>query len=144
MSSAEPFVLSESTNTYTTSFQSSPGRYFDEPLKIRDSTRLSRSSTTSAESNNTAVNGEASPPLDTPTFWGEQRRVWISANSGTSQDSQTRRRRTLVLCFDGTGDQFDGDVRSFYPFYASSWYAKVILTYTELQRCPISCYAQEG
>ena len=36
--------------------------------------------------------------------WRDDKRIWIHAgNSTTSQ-------RTLVLCFDGTGDEFDSDV----------------------------------
>ncbi|KAI0091262.1 hypothetical protein BDY19DRAFT_1086277 [Irpex rosettiformis] len=36
-------------------------------------------------------------------IWRDDRRIWIPA--GPSEDS----RRTLVLCFDGTGDEFDSD-----------------------------------
>ena len=45
--------------------------------------------------------------------------------------------RTLVLCFDGTGDQFDADVRShfLFPGYASGHLA---------HRTPLCCYLQNS
>ncbi|THH27339.1 hypothetical protein EUX98_g6851 [Antrodiella citrinella] len=36
--------------------------------------------------------------------WSEESRIWMSANK-----PGTKRGRTLILCFDGTGDQFDSD-----------------------------------
>jgi len=39
--------------------------------------------------------------------WGEESRIWIPAVTIPQLASQ--RQRTIVLCFDGTGDQFDGD-----------------------------------
>lgn len=109
--------FTESPSAYTTSFQLSPNTYFSEPeeckpkdlsFPFRYRSGPSRSSTISQ---NTAVDS-VSPVDDGPdSFWGEEKHVWISASS--SQNNTTRRRRTLVLCFDGTGDQFDGDVRDF-------------------------------
>lgn len=108
-----PFV--ESPSAYTTSFQRTPDAYVDEPNSytpqdvhepILSRLTTSRESTISRDSQHTVVDTE--PALD--EAWGEEKRIWISANS--SPHSQNRRRRTLVLCFDGTGDQFDGDVLS--------------------------------
>lgn len=40
------------------------------------------------------------------TSWSEKSRIWIPSPN-------IKRARTLILCFDGTGDEFDSDVRSF-------------------------------
>lgn len=35
--------------------------------------------------------------------WGEAKKIWIPSE-------HSNRNRTLILCFDGTGDHFDSDV----------------------------------
>jgi hypothetical protein len=45
------------------------------------------------------------------SHWGATTRTHFP---GPGVDSQSR--RIFVLCFDGTGDQFDADVRLLYPF----------------------------
>lgn len=47
--------------------------------------------------------------------WVDESRIWIRAVSNPRANAPFQRStqqpcRTLVLCFDGTGDQFDGDV----------------------------------
>lgn len=107
--------LTESPTAYTTSFQLSSNTYFSEPeeckpkdfnFPFRYRSGPSRSSTISQ---NTAVDSVSPVDDGSDSFWGEEKHVWISASS--SPNNAARRRRTLVLCFDGTGDQFDGDVR---------------------------------
>ncbi|KAH8099325.1 hypothetical protein BXZ70DRAFT_943272 [Cristinia sonorae] len=121
MSSDAPTV--DSPTAYTTSFNPSPNVYFDEPsllkLKETDLPFLSRGepSRSSTISQSTAVNDDPrTPSHEGSVYWGEEKRVWISANS--APHSETRRRRTLVLCFDGTGDQFDGDNSNVVQFLA--------------------------
>jgi hypothetical protein len=44
----------------------------------------------------------------------QHKRVWIS--DPKTADPEDPRGRTLVLCFDGTGDSFDADVSPFFSF----------------------------
>ena len=58
---------------------------------------------------------------------GEDQRVWIQANG--EKHCCGHQHRTLVLCFDGTGDQFDDSVRE--PLLVDVAY---LTLRTELQR----------
>jgi len=50
-----------------------------------------------------------SKPDGTNQFrWSEQSRIWLTATKPETK-SEREHGRTLVLCFDGTGDQFDSD-----------------------------------
>lgn len=49
----------------------------------------------------------------TMAFDEQARRTWISADN--PEKTCGHRHRTLVLCFDGTGDQFDDDVSDRLP-----------------------------
>lgn len=60
----------------------------------------SQASSSSAGSDTTAFGEDAS--LD--KLWRDDKRIWIHSDHVESQH------RTLVLCFDGTGDEFDSDV----------------------------------
>lgn len=95
-------VFSTSPSVYKTSFDSniSEGQDHDyrKKRRMRPTVRLARSSVSDSEM--TCVGQES--------HWGEQKRVWISAEDPCTSSA---RRRTLILCFDGTGDQFDSDVR---------------------------------
>lgn len=122
-----PKPISDSPTAYTTSFRISPKLENEEPnirrMKEYNFPEVpdvdeplpesSKFTTISRDSQFTAVNSDANPFADPDAFWGEQKRVWIAANS--DPDSIVPQRRTLVLCFDGTGDQFDGDVRNSLP-----------------------------
>lgn len=57
-----------------------------------------------------------------------------------SNADMERKSRTLVLCFDGTGDQFDDDVSSLTSVYALSHSP----FHAELQRRPVSRCSQKG
>lgn len=59
----------------------------------------SQASSSSAASDTTAFGEDAS--LD--KLWRDDKRIWIHSDHVESQH------RTLVLCFDGTGDEFDSD-----------------------------------
>ena len=51
--------------------------------------------------------------------------------------------RTIILCFDGTGDQFDEDVRLvFHPFKMNA--PKLVSLFQELQYRSVLFHAQEG
>lgn len=96
---------------YAPTFSTSPSVYqtnfdlniFDgqngENRKRRRMRPVVRVARTSASSEATCVGQESN--------WGEQKRAWITAEDPCSISPH---RRTLVLCFDGTGDQFDSDV----------------------------------
>ena len=56
---------------------------------------------------------------------------------------QVRSNRTLVLCFDGTGDQFDQDVSAPSFVCPALFVLALILALVELEHRPVSGYAQE-
>ena len=68
----------------------------------------------------------------TPSFASS--RTWIP---------QARSNRTLVLCFDGTGDQFDQDVSALGFVCSILFVVALILALVELEHRPVSGYAQE-
>ena len=81
--------------------------------------------------------GTFNPELDTcftctPPY--EHPRVWIP---------DAPRPRTLVLCFDGTGDSFDQDV-SPTPEFLSRLFSRLNVAFTEFQCCAIPGDVEEG
>lgn len=92
-------VFSTSPSVYKTSFDVFEGQNHDNRKKrrMRPTVRMARASV--SDSDTTCVGQESN--------WGEQKRAWITAENPCNT---SLRRRTLVLCFDGTGDQFDSDV----------------------------------
>jgi hypothetical protein len=66
-------------------------------MSFRDHQR--KASVCSQLSTDSTVNEPESPGNRT---WRDEHRTWIPASHP---------QRTLVLCFDGTGDEFDSDVR---------------------------------
>lgn len=69
-------------------------------------------------------------PPPTKTTAGRPAKVWIP---------KARSNRTIVLCFDGTGDQFDSDVRPSVPIPEC-----VYSSFSELERRPIGVDATQG
>jgi hypothetical protein len=51
--------------------------------------------------------------------------------------------RTIILCFDGTGDQFDEDVR-FFHFLKKNPPSLLVLIFQELQYRSVLLHAEEG
>ena len=96
-------VFSTSPSVYNTSFDKS---IFDDlsdgdrkPKRPMRRRAVRMAWTSGSDSEMTCVGQESN--------WGEQKRAWITADDPCSSSPH---RRTLVLCFDGTGDQFDSDV----------------------------------
>ena len=52
--------------------------------------------------------------------------------------------RTIVLCFDGTGDQFDEDVRIVSLSFKRNNSSLLVLIFQELQYCSVLLHAEEG
>ncbi|KAI0081423.1 hypothetical protein K474DRAFT_1656566 [Panus rudis PR-1116 ss-1] len=121
------------TATYAAYLSSSPAAYvesFDQTdtsqtritLRERRNTRarpppppVRQSQSADSEATYVPHDEEAEEPVP-----GEKKRMWITAEDG-SQSTEARQaceRRTLVLCFDGTGDQFDGDNSNVVQFLA--------------------------
>ncbi|KAL4252467.1 hypothetical protein ABKN59_002783 [Abortiporus biennis] len=102
MSSYTP-ILTESPSNY--GFESSPDYMKPQPQRYSNYKNLSLPLTKP-----TLSNASEATCIDEPTDskpWADQSRVWIPATREPNYGQP--RARTIVLCFDGTGDQFDGD-----------------------------------
>lgn len=127
--------LSQSPTTYV----NSPGGHSDTNSPASSNTlfnsaggHFSRSSP-SKESDVTYVERERT--------WGQQDRTWITASNELPGQCPAKRRRTIVLCFDGTGDQFDGDVGFFRVAFL---YQPMKTMFAEFKCGTVLSYAQEG
>ena len=101
-----------------------------EDEKRNDSSRISNPTASSA-------GRRSSDPLN-PSHTGhagEEAPRWIYRHSGK------KRARTLVLCFDGTGDQFDDDVRGCFD-ERDVYFLSISLQ--EFQYCQVHVMPQEG
>lgn len=72
---------------------------------------------------------------ETGTRWSERSRIWLP-------HPNSKRARTLVLCFDGTGDQFDSDVSFRLRSHVISRHL-LMFNVSELERRPACGHAEE-
>lgn len=138
----------ESPSASTTSFKAD--YWFEQPdvSKIKRglvpppiASGSSEQSHFTSVSQDTAVDEDGLISPSDGAFWGERKRLWIPASSSPARAAH--RHRTLVLFFDGTGDQFDGDVCL---IRVNCMMLARFLTWKriEFQCRPIPRYAQEG
>ncbi|TCD62857.1 hypothetical protein EIP91_006338 [Steccherinum ochraceum] len=116
-------ALTESPSASTTSFKAD--YWFEQPdvSKIKRglvpppiASGSSEQSRFTSVSQDTAVDEDGLISPSDGAFWGERKRLWIPASSSPARAAH--RHRTLVLFFDGTGDQFDGDNSNVVQFLA--------------------------
>lgn len=99
---------------YAASLSESPGAYTDSP-----GGRYDPNSPTTASEHPTKSrcgkhfpsffsNSSAATYVEPEPSWLQDNRIWITASR--EPQCSAARRRTIILCFDGTGDQFDSDV----------------------------------
>ena len=98
----------------------------DEERDIYDSEMAKSSSPTSehfTSSSTTAPHGQLSPNAPSPTT-SQMAKEKLSLNTDYQgpvippSTKERRKNRTIVLCFDGTGDQFDNDNSNVVQFFS--------------------------
>lgn len=96
---------------------------------------------TSSPSTSSAVNSRY---FDSPAVSRQSSMTSDTGSTGRIADSSTQPPRTLVLCFDGTGDKFDEDVRSDIYMALTMRTADLRSPGIVLKRCAVLQATQEG